>query len=234
MESDKKIKLSIIIPVYNEESTILEIIKRVEEAKTHDIIEKEIIIIDDYSTDKTRALLLGLNDKHKIFFHDKNLGKGAAIKTGLTQVTGDIILIQDADLEYDPNDYYNLLDPILKNETKVVFGSRFLGAHKPRYKIYYLGNILLSWLTSLIFLQKITDMETCYKVFHRDVLSNIKIKSQRFNFEPEITAKVIKAGHKIKEVPIRYSSRSFAEGKKISWHDGVLAFYYIIKFRFFN
>ncbi len=227
-------KLSIIIPVYNEKATILQLLDKVEKVESPQNTEKEIIIIDDYSTDGTRELLNGLRSKYKIIYHNKNHGKGAAIRTGLKKASGDFIIIQDADLEYDPNEYSKLLQPILDRETQVVYGSRFLGQHSPRYKLFYLGNKFLSLLFSILYGQKISDMETCYKIFRREVIENIIIKSNRFNFEPEITAKIIKAGYKIKEIPISYQSRSFAEGKKIGWRDGVVAIYCLIKYRFFN
>ena len=214
--------------------TLLFYIKKVEKVELPHNIEKEIIIIDDYSIDGTRDILKKLKDKYKIIYHDRNYGKGAAIKTGLKEITGDIIIIQDADLEYDPGEYPKLLLPVINNKTKVVYGSRFLAEHVPRYRIFYLGNKFLSFLFSLMYGQKISDIETCYKVFHKDVLENITIKSNGFNFEPEITAKLIKAGYKIKEIPISYQSRSFREGKKISWRDGVVAIYCLIKYRFFD
>lgn len=246
-------KLTIIIPVYNEKTTILQLLDKVERAVLPENMQKEIIIIDDYSVDGTREILRRLptgssqssardcdgagkkmENQYNIIYHDKNCGKGAAIKTGLKEASGDIIIIQDADLEYDPNEYNKLLQPILNNETQVVYGSRFLGKHNPRYKLFYLGNKFLSLLFSILYGQKVSDMETCYKVFSSDVFKNIKIKSNRFNFEPEITAKIIKAGYKIKEIPISYQSRSFKEGKKIGWRDGVSAIYCLFKYRFFD
>jgi len=227
-------KLSIIIPVYNEKNTILEIIKKVENANLPQELKKEIIIVDDRSTDGTRKILKEIEWKYKIIFHEKNKGKGAAIKSALKEVTGDIVIIQDADLEYNPQDYIKLLDPILNREANVVYGSRFLNKHNPRYIHLYLGNKFLSLIFSLMFMQKISDMETCYKVLSREIINKIKIKSNRFNFEPEITAKIIKLGYKIKEVPISYQSRSFKEGKKINWQDGISAIYALIKYKFFN
>ncbi len=226
-------KLSIILPVYNEKDTILEILKKVEEVKLKDI-EKEIIIIDDFSTDGTREILKNLN-KHKIFFHEKNIGKGGAIRTGLKHFTGDIILFQDADLEYDPKFYNELLKPILNNETKVVYGSRMLGEHKDMYSLHYFGNNFLTMATNLFFGCKITDMETGYKVFKKEILDGINLNAERFEFEPEITAKILKKGQKIKEIPIDFNNpRDFKQGKKITWRDGVMHFLYLIKYRFFD
>ena len=225
-------KVSIVIPVYNEKKTILEVIKRVSSVDLGSIT-KEIIIVDDYSTDGTRDVLKNVKDA-KVFFHKRNKGKGAALRTGFRHVTGDITLVQDADLEYDPHDYPKLLKPILDGKTNVVFGSRFTKQHKARYGYLYLGNIFLSILTSIIYFRRITDMETCYKVIKTSVLKKIKLRSQRFDFEPEITAKIIKRGEKIVEVPIWYKCRDFNEGKKISWKDGVKAVWYLIKFRFVN
>jgi len=220
-------RLSIIIPVFNEAKTIEKVLAQVKNL----LVNKEIIIVDDYSTDGTRGILKNIKEA-KIIYHDKNQGKGAAIRTGLKYTTGDIIIIQDADLEYNPAEYPALLKPILDGEAKVVYGSRFLNpTHSPRYRLFYLGNKFLSSLSSILYNQKITDMETCYKVFRREVIDNIEIESNRFDFEPEITAKIIKAGHKIKEVPISYNSRSFSEGKKIGWRDGVMAIYKLIKYR---
>lgn len=229
-------KLSVIIPAYNEEKTILEVIERVKKAKIS--YAKEIIIIDDFSTDNTKNILKKINDKSiRIFYHQKNMGKGAAIRTGLKNSTGDIILIQDADLEYNPNDYKNLLKPIIENNVKVVYGSR-LGAIrkniKNMYKLHYIGNLFLTLMTNLLYHTKITDMETGYKVFRREVIGDINLNANRFDFEPEITAKILKKGYKIYEVPISFAGRKFKEGKKITWRDGIEAVYYLIKYRFFD
>jgi len=225
-------KLSIIIPTYNEKKTLLKLLKKVEKVNIGKIT-KEIIIVDDFSTDGTRDLLKNIK-KHKIFYHTKNKGKGSAIRTALKHITGDIIIIQDADLEYDPNEYPKLLKPILEGETKVVYGSRFMKKHNPKYKLYYLGNIFLSIFARILYARKITDMETCYKVFKREVFDNIKLKAKRFDFEPEITAKIIKKGYKIIEVSIQYQCRDFKEGKKISWRDGVKAIWCLFKYRFID
>lgn len=228
-------KLSIIIPVYNEEKTILEVIKKVKEEKIKGI-KKEIIVVDDFSLDGTRKILLNLKGHNvKIFYHQKNRGKGAAIRTGLKHAAGDIILIQDADLEYNPEEYPKLLQPILGNKTKIVYGSRFEVIRKnlkSMYKLHYFGNVFLTIVTNLLYGSKITDVETGYKVFRKEVIEDIDLKAKRFDFEPEITSKILKKGYKIKEVPISFVGRKFAEGKKITWKDGVKALYYLIKYRF--
>ena len=230
-------KLSIIIPVYNEEKTILEVINRVKKVKLKNI-KKEIIIVDDFSTDDTKKILTKLKDGSlKIFFHHGNQGKGAAIRTGLKYASGDIILIQDADLEYNPEEYENLLKPIMENKTKVVYGSRIAAIKKNlknMYKMHYLGNIILTGMTNILYASKITDMETGYKVFKREVIKNIKLKAKRFDFEPEITAKILKRKYKIKEVQISFAGRKFKEGKKITWRDGITALFYLIKYRFID
>jgi glycosyltransferase involved in cell wall biosynthesis len=227
-------KLSIIIPVYNEEKTIVQIINRVLKVPLKNI-KKEIIIVDDFSQDNSRNILKKIKDKNiKIFFHKKNFGKGYAIRTALKHATGDLILIQDADFEYKPEEYPKLLEPIIKNKAKVVYGVRFTEQHKPRYKFYYLGNLILTSITNILYNSKIKDMETCYKVFKKEIIRDMKLKSKRFDFEPEITAKILKKGYKIFEVPITYKSRSIVEGKKISWKDGLKAVYYLIKYRFMD
>lgn len=230
-------KLSIVIPAYNEEKTILEVIKKVKKVRLNNIT-KEIIIVDDFSDDNTGKILSKIKDRIiKIFFHKKNIGKGAAIRTGLNHATGDVILIQDADMEYDPVEYEKLLNPIMENKTKVVYGSRLSAIKrnlKKMYKLHYLGNLFLTIMTNILYGAKISDMETGYKVFRRDVIENIKLKAKRFDFEPEITAKILKKGYRIKEVPINFLGRKFNEGKKITWVDGVKALYYLIKYRFID
>jgi glycosyltransferase involved in cell wall biosynthesis len=228
-------KLSIIIPAYNEEKTILKVINKVKNTKVGNI-NIEIIIVDDFSTDDTKRILSKVKSKDlKVLFHQKNQGKGAAIRTGLKQVTGDIILIQDADLEYDPKEYKKLLDPILEGKVEVVYGSRVAAIKRnleKMYKLHYFGNLFLTIATNMLYGTKITDMETGYKVFRKEVIKNIRLKAKRFDFEPEITAKILKKGYKIKEVPIDFMGRKFKEGKKITWKDGVKAMYYLIKYRF--
>lgn len=227
-------KISIVIPAYNEEKTIAEIINRVK--KTEIGLDKEIIVIDDGSTDGTRKILKNLADESlKIIFHEKNLGKGAALRSGFSQATGDIILVQDADLEYDPRDYPQLLEPILDGRAEVVYGSRFLGGpHRVLLFWHYMGNKFLTFLCNLCTNLNLTDMETGFKVFRREVLEKIRIKSNRFGFEPEITIKVGRLHCRVYEVPISYSGRDYSEGKKITWKDGVAAIFHILRFRFFD
>jgi len=231
------LKLSVIIPVYNEEKTIDAVIGSVQKVALKDI-KKEIIIVDDFSTDNTRKILLGLMDSNlKIFFHQKNQGKGTAIRTGLKHVTGDIILIQDADLEYNPSEYGKLLRPIIEDNKNVVYGTRLEYIKhnvKNMNRLHFIGNIFLTHITNLFYNTRITDMETGYKVFRKEVIDKIKLKAKRFDFEPEITAKILKKGYKICEVPITFRARKFDEGKKITWRDGVKALFYLIKYRFIN
>lgn len=231
------LKLSVIIPVYNEENTITKVISKVKNIRLKGI-SKEIIVIDDLSADRTRGILEKMKDKQvKILYHKKNIGKGAAIRTGLQNAAGDIILIQDADLEYDPKEYEKLLNPILSGNAKVVYGSRLNSIRKNMknmYKLHYIGNLFLTFMTNLLYGVKITDMETGYKVFRKEVIDGINLKAKRFDFEPEITAKILKRGYKIFEVPISFAGRKFDEGKKITWKDGVQAAYYLLKYRFFD
>ena len=231
------LKLSVIIPVYNEENTIKNVIDKVKKVHIKGI-SKEIIVIDDFSTDRTRNALEKIKDKSlKVLHHKKNIGKGAAIRTGLQNATGDIILIQDADLEYDPKEYEKLLSPLIKNKVDVVYGSRLNSIRKNMknmYKLHYIGNLFLTLMTNLLYGVRITDMETGYKVFRKEVVKGMHIKANRFDFEPEITAKILKKGYKIFEVPISFAGRRFDEGKKTTWKDGVQAAYYLVKYRFFD
>ncbi|MGB7296099.1 MAG: glycosyltransferase family 2 protein, partial [Candidatus Aminicenantales bacterium] len=214
-------KLSVIVPVFNERQTIEEIIRRVRAVDPG--MEKEIIVVDDGSTDGTRETLQSLNlAGTRIVVHEKNRGKGAALRTGFDLAEGDIILVQDADLEYDPREYPHLLAPILDGRADVVYGSRFLGGpHRVFYFWHYVGNRFLTTFSNMLSNLNLTDMETCYKVFRRDVLKKIKLKSPRFGFEPEITVNLAKLRCRIYEVPISYSGRDYAEGKKIGWKDGL-------------
>ncbi len=224
-------KLSVVIPVYNERKTILEILRRVRAVD----LPKEIILVDDCSTDGTRETLRGLPacDDLKILFQARNAGKGAALRAGFELVTGDVVVVQDADLEYDPADYPELIRPILADKADVVYGSRFLsGPHRVLFFWHYVGNRILTTLSNMLTDLNLTDMETCYKVFRADLLRKIKLRENRFGFEPEFTAKVAKARCRIYEVPVSYNGRDYAEGKKIGWKDGVSALFIILKYRF--
>lgn len=226
-------KLSIVIPVYNEKDTLREIIRRVETTA----YDKEIILVDDCSTDGSREILDSYRNQNnfKICFHSKNRGKGAALQTGFAQVTGDVIVIQDADLEYDPSEYGKLLEPILDGRADVVYGSRFLGGpHRVMFYWHYLGNKVLTTISNMLTNLNLTDMETGYKVFRKTVIDSISLKCERFGFEPEFTSKVAGNKFRVYEVPISYSGRDYSQGKKITWKDGVAALWYIIKFRFFR
>lgn len=228
--------LSIIIPVYNEKNTIAEILKKVDEANLNDLgFNKEIIVVDDGSTDGTRDILDKLAGRYKIIYHPKNRGKGMAIRTGLQYVKGDYVIIQDADLEYDPQDYRKLLSCALKNKAEVVYGSRLLNHQNEfSYTSYYYGGIILNWLTNLLCGTKITDESTGYKLFKTETLKSIPLKCERFEFCPEITAKIAKRKIKIYEVPISYRPRHKKEGKKIKWKDGFEALWVLIKYKFFD
>jgi glycosyltransferase involved in cell wall biosynthesis len=228
------LKLSIIIPCYNEKSTIREVIDAVLAAPYDD---KEIIIVDDCSKDGTKEVLLEEIEPlvHQILFHKVNQGKGAALRTGIQAATGDIVLIQDADLEYDPQEYPNLVEPILRNKADVVYGSRFMGSqpHRVLYFWHSVGNMVLTILSNMFTNLNLTDMETCYKVFRREIIQGISIQENRFGFEPEITAKIAKLECRIFEVGISYYGRTYKEGKKIGWKDGIRAIYCIIKYNLF-
>ena len=227
-------RISVVIPVYNEVGTIREIVSRVQAVG----VEKEIIIVDDGSTDGTREHLQEMaqdQERLRVCLHDRNQGKGAALRTGFEFVTGDVVIIQDADLEYDPREYPTLLEPIVDGRADVVYGSRFLGGpHRVMFFWHYVGNKFLTVLSNALTNINLTDMETCYKVFKKEVLKEITLRSNRFGFEPEFTAKIARKGFRIYETPISYSGRTYAEGKKIGWKDGVKAIVAILWFRFFD
>jgi glycosyltransferase involved in cell wall biosynthesis len=229
-------KLSIIIPVYNECDSFEELLAHVKAAPVaHD---KEIIVIDDCSTDGTRDLLPRHDgvDGVRVLYHEANRGKGAAVRTGQQHVTGDVVIIQDADLEYDPAEYPRLLAPIEDDQADVVYGSRFVGseAHRVLYFWHMVANKGLTLLSNMFSNLNLTDMETCYKVFRTDVFRRIKIQEDRFGFEPEVTAKVARLGVRVYEVGISYYGRTFAQGKKITWRDGLRALWYILKYNLFR
>jgi len=218
------------MPVYNERETVRTILERVRAVP----IEKEIIVVDDGSTDGTREILRQeMNGEDtRVLFHEENQGKGSAVRTGIAEATGDIILIQDADLEYDPRDYPALLAPIEEGRAKVVYGSRFLGGPRKAMLFWHaVGNKLLTLVTNVLYDTILSDMETCYKVFAADVIKPIPLRSRRFELEPEVTAKVLKRGYRIYEVPISYTGREFEEGKKITWRDGFIALWTLLKYR---
>ena len=227
-------KVSVVIPVYNEIDTIEEILARVDKVA----IKKEIIVIDDLSIDGTRERLKKIaadKENVKVIYHNRNKGKGAALRTGFESVSGDIVIIQDADLEYDPNEYPKLLEPISDGRADVVYGSRFIGGpHRVLFFWHYVGNKLLTLISNALTNLNLTDMETCYKVFKSQILKDINLKSNRFGFEPEFTAKVSKMRLRIYEVPISYSGRTYSEGKKITWKDGIVALCLIFWYRFFD
>jgi len=233
------VKLSILVPVYNEERTVEEVVRRISAVPR----PKEIIIVDDGSKDRSREILTRLQKENdgashpdnriKVFFQNQNQGKGAAIKTALSHVTGEVVIIQDADLEYDPKDYPTLLEPIQSGLADVVYGTRFYGggAHRVLFFWHYVGNQLLTLISNMITNLNLSDMEVGYKVFRAEVVKGIDLKSPRFGFEPEITVKLAKKQCRFYEVPISYHGRTYAEGKKITWKDGIAALYYLIRFR---
>jgi len=229
---ERKLLLSIIIPAYNEVDFIGDVIRRVQETP----YEKEIIIVDDGSVDGTRDILKNLKEPNiTVVLQEVNQGKGAALRAGFARAKGDIVIIQDADLEYDPRDYPKLLEPILEGKADVVYGSRFLGGpHRVLYFWHYIGNMAVTLLSNMFTNLNLTDMETGYKVFKREVLKDITIESNRFGFEPEITAKIAKGRFKVYEIPISYYGRSYEEGKKITWKDGIKAFFTILKHNVFR
>jgi glycosyltransferase involved in cell wall biosynthesis len=224
------VKLSIVMPVFNEKETIREILAQVRAVG----LVSQMIVVDDFSTDGTREILKEEEQKGDVtlVLHDRNRGKGAAVRSGLEHIAGDIVIIQDADLEYDPRDYPTLIRPIVEGRVKVVYGSRFIGPRKDMLFTHWLGNQFLTLLTNIMFDTTLSDMETCYKVLRADVARTLNIKSDRWGVDPEITAKVLKRGNRIFEVPISYYGREFYEGKKITWRDGFVVLWTLIKYRF--
>jgi glycosyltransferase involved in cell wall biosynthesis len=229
-------RLSIVIPAFNERATVHALLRRVAEAPLPDGVEREMVVVDDGSSDGTRELLRELSSSadpmpFRLVEHGANRGKGAAIRTGFAAAGGDFVLIQDADLEYDPRDYPKLLQPILDDEADVVFGSRFLGGpHRVLFYWHSVGNRFLTTLSNMLTDLNLSDMETCYKVFRREVLTGLELRSNRFGIEPELTAKVARRGARIFEVPISYRGRTYAEGKKIGWRDGFAAIWAILRY----
>jgi glycosyltransferase involved in cell wall biosynthesis len=223
--------LSVIVPVFNERATVAEVIRRIRAVELP--VEIEVIVVDDGSSDGTDKVLTAVGDSTvRVINHEQNRGKGAAIRTGMASVRGDLVLVQDADLEYDPADWSRLLDPILRGKAQVVYGSRFTGERKNMMPLHWMGNRFLSLVTNVLYSSTLSDMETCYKLFDRRVLEGITIKSDKFDFEPEITAKVLRRGYRIYEVPISYAGREVDEGKKITWRDGFGALKALVKYRF--
>lgn len=228
-----KPQLTVIMPVYNEKATIREIISRVLATE----VDKELLIVDDFSKDGTREILEEIAASEpaiKLFLHEKNKGKGAAIKTAIPHIGGEIVIIQDADLEYCPEDYPALIGPIAKGYADVVYGTRFLGPHRVFMVWHFMANKFLTLVTNLLYNTMLTDMEVGYKAFRSEIFKDIQIHSNTFDFEPEITAKVFKGNYRVFEVPITYCGRSYAEGKKITWRDGVRAMIAILRYRFTN
>jgi glycosyltransferase involved in cell wall biosynthesis len=228
-------KLSVVIPIYNEKDTLEEVFRQVQ-ATPYD---KEIVAVDDASSDGSQEILARLAQEYdnvRAFYHGRNQGKGAALRTGFAQVSGDVVLIQDADLEYNPSDYPALLEPIEKDLADVVYGSRLVGArpHRVLYFWHYMGNRVVTTLSNMFTNLNLSDMEVGYKVFKAGVLKDIRIKCNRFGVEPELTAKVAKGGWRIYEVPISYHGRDYAHGKKITWRDGIAAIFHILRFRFWD
>ncbi len=231
-EAEKE-TLSIIIPVYNEKKTIQALIEKVRKADVLGL-RKELILVDDGSNDGTRDILKKI-DNAKVFFHETNKGKGAAVRTGLQHARGDIVLIQDADLEYDPNDYSALLGPLITKKTDVVYGSRFVKSRTFPKNMYYthcLGNMVLTSMTNVLYSANLSDMETCYKAMRKEAVKGLELSSMRYDIEPELTAKLLKKGLSIHEVPIQFEPRSFEDGKKINWKDGLIAAWTLVKYKF--
>jgi glycosyltransferase involved in cell wall biosynthesis len=226
-------KLSVVVPVFNERNTLVEILRRMRAVELPDGIEREIIVVDDGSDDGTRDVLKQLGDSTvRVVMHEENRGKGAALRTGFAHMTGEYVLIQDADLEYDPEDWPRLMHPVLRGRSRVVYGSRFTGERRNMLFLHWIGNRFLSLTTNILYNTTLSDMETCYKLIDRTLIDGMTLQADRFDFEPEITAKILKQGVRIYEVPISYAGREFEEGKKITWRDGVVALWVLLKYRF--
>ncbi len=224
-------KLSVIVPVFNERNTVGEILRRMRAVTLP--VDLEIVVVDDGSDDGTREVIDQLRDSTvRVVLHPRNQGKGSAVRTGLEHVTGDLVLIQDADLEYDPDDWPLLLQPVLKGKAQVVYGSRFTGERRNMLFLHWMGNRFLSLVTNVLYNTTLSDMETCYKLFDRELILSLHLRADHFDFEPEVTARVLRRGVRIYEVPISYAGREFHEGKKITWRDGFVALWMLVKCRF--
>lgn len=223
-------KISIIIPVFNEEKTITEIIRQIQMVKG---LSKEIIVVDDCSTDDTIKVIKDIKDLI-IIRHQKNQGKGAAIRTGIAKANGDFVLVQDADLEYDPQDILSMIKPIIQGKAEVVYGSRFTGPRRNMFFWHWMGNQFLTLVTNILYNTTLSDMETCYKLIPLKLIKSLNLRAKRFEFEPEVTAKILKRNIRIWEVPVSYAGREYNEGKKITWRDGIPALWTLIKYRFIN
>lgn len=223
-------KISIIIPVFNEEKTITEIIRQIQMVKG---LNKEIIVIDDCSTDDTINIIKDIKDII-IIRHEKNQGKGTAIRTGIAKANGDFVLVQDADLEYDPQDILSMIKPIIQGKAEVVYGSRFTGPRRNMFFWHWMGNQFLTLVTNILYNTTLSDMETCYKLIPLKLIKSLNLRAKRFEFEPEVTAKILKRNIRIWEVPVSYAGREYNEGKKITWRDGIPALWTLIKYRFIN
>jgi glycosyltransferase involved in cell wall biosynthesis len=226
-------KLSVVVPVYNERNTLVEILRRMRQVRLPEGIDREIVVVDDGSNDGTRDLLKQLGDSTvRVVMHPQNRGKGAAVRTGFEHVTGDYVLVQDADLEYDPEDWPRLLNPVLRGKARVVYGSRFTGERRNMLFLHWVGNRVLSLCTNLLYNTTLSDMETCYKLIDRSLVDELHLRADKFDIEPEITAKILKRKIRIYEVPISYTGREYDEGKKITWRDGFAALMTLVKYRF--
>jgi glycosyltransferase involved in cell wall biosynthesis len=226
-------KLSVVVPVFNERNTLVEILRRMRQVRLPEGIDREIIVVDDGSSDGTREVLSQLGDSTvRVVLHPENRGKGAAVRTGFQHATGDYVLVQDADLEYDPDDWPKLLNPVLRGKARVVYGSRFTGERRNMMFLHWVGNRFLSLCTNLLYNTTLSDMETCYKLIDRTLIDELQLRSNKFDIEPEITAKILKRKIRIYEVPISYTGREYDEGKKITWRDGFSALSTLVKYRF--